>query len=119
MTQAGQPEVDEDDLIPARMVNEVVYCPRLFWLEVVAAAFDDNRHTLLGQHAHRRVDIAGGTAVKATDGGTDVLERGTWLSSASLGVSAKFDRVVADPAADGAVMPLDTKKGRLPTDGDL
>jgi CRISPR-associated protein Cas1 len=119
MTQAGQPEVDEDDLIPARMVNEVVYCPRLFWLEVVAAAFDDNRHTLLGQHAHRRVDIAGGTAVKATDGGTDVLERGTWLSSSTLGVSAKFDRVVADPAADGAVMPLDTKKGRLSTDGGL
>lgn len=119
MTQAGAADIDEDDLIPARMVNELVYCPRLFWLEVVAAAFDDNRHTLLGQHAHRRVDQAGGTAVKATDGGTDVLERGTWLSSARLGVSAKFDRVVADPAFEGAALPLDTKKGRMPTGGGL
>jgi CRISPR-associated protein Cas1 len=114
MTQAPK---GEDDLISARMVNEVVYCPRLYWLEVVAAAFDDNRHTLLGQHAHRRVDQPGGTAVKATDGGTDVLERGTWLASASIGVSAKLDRVVADPELDGAVMPVDTKKGRMPTAG--
>jgi CRISPR-associated protein Cas1 len=114
-----QADGDDDDLIPARMVNELVYCPRLFWLEVVAAAFDDNRHTLLGQHAHRRVDAGGGSAIKASDGGTDVLERGTWLSSSALGVSAKFDRIVADPDIDGAVMPLDTKKGRLPAEGGL
>lgn len=119
MIQAGSDDIDEDDLIPARMVNELVYCPRLFWLEAVAAAFDNNRHTLLGQHAHRRVDQAGGTAVKATDGGTDVLERGTWLSSSSLGVSAKFDRVVADPEVEGAVLPVDTKKGRMPAGGGL
>jgi len=118
-----QPEVprgdDEDDLIAARMVNELVYCPRLYWLETVAAAFDDNRHTVLGQHAHRRVDQPGGTAAKAEDGGTDVLERGTWLASGGLGVSAKFDRVVKDPEHEGALLPVDTKKGRLPTGGGL
>ncbi len=108
---------DEDELVPARMVNELVYCPRLYWLEVVAAAFDDNRHTVLGQHAHRRVDQPGGTALKADDGGVDLLERGTWLASATLGVSAKLDRVVADKDYDGAVLPVDTKKGRLPKDG--
>lgn len=114
-----QDTTTEADLLPVRMVNELVYCPRLFWLEVVAAAFDDNRHTLLGQHAHRRVDAPGGTAVKASDGGVDVLERGTWLSSATLGVSAKLDRVVEDPEHAGAVIPLDTKKGRLPNEGGL
>ncbi len=115
---AQAPE-SEDDLISARMVNELVYCPRLYWLEVVAAAFDDNRHTVLGQHAHRRVDQPGGTALKADDGGTDVLERGTWLSSTTLGVGAKFDRVVSDTEHDGAVIPVDTKKGRLPREGGV
>ena len=110
---------DEDELIAARMVNELVYCPRLYWLETVAAAFDDNRHTVLGQHAHRRVDQPGGTAAKAEDGGTDVLERGTWLASGALGVSAKFDRVVKDPDHEGALLPVDTKKGRLPAGGGL
>jgi len=27
--------VDADELMPARMVNEFVYCPRLFYLEWV------------------------------------------------------------------------------------
>ena len=63
--------------LPARMVNEVVYCPRLFWLEHVAGAFEDNAHTILGQHSHRRVDQPGGMVIEAADGGVDVVERGT------------------------------------------
>ncbi len=47
--------MDDDDLLPARMVNEYVYCPRLFYLEWVQARFVDNDDTRLGQQVHRRV----------------------------------------------------------------
>jgi CRISPR-associated protein Cas1 len=109
----------EDELLPARMVNEVVYCPRLFWLEHVAGAFDDNAHTVLGQHSHRRVDTRGGEVHIADAGGVNVIERGTWLSSATLGVSAKLDRVISDAERPGCVLPVDTKKGKGPREGGL
>jgi len=100
------------------MVNEVVYCPRLFWLEHCAGQFADNAHTIRGRQAHGRVDDAGGATLPAVDDdGVDVVERGTWLSSRALGVTAKLDRVVVDPAHEGCVLPLDTKKGRPPGDG--
>ena len=118
MTQATDDE--GDDLLPARMVNEAVYCPRLFWLEHCAGQFADNAHTIRGRQAHGRVDDAGGAVLPAVDDtGVDVVERGTWLSSKALGVTAKLDRVVVDPDVDGAVLPLDTKKGRAPEDGGL
>lgn len=108
----------DDALIPARMVNEVVYCPRLFWLEHCAGQFADNAHTIRGRQAHRRVDDPGGTQVPAADDdGIDVVERGTALSSRALGVTAKLDRVLVDPMHDGCVMAIDTKKGRQPDSG--
>src|SRR5207253_11133734 len=44
------------DLVPARMLNEVVYCPRLFWLENVGGEFEDSADTIHGRRVHRRVD---------------------------------------------------------------
>ncbi len=38
----------DGDLLPARMINEFVYCPRLFYLEWVEARFADNDDTRLG-----------------------------------------------------------------------
>jgi hypothetical protein len=43
-------------LIPARMLNEHVYCRRLAYLEWVDARFTDNQETVEGRFAHRRVD---------------------------------------------------------------
>ena len=48
------------ELVPARMVNEFAYCPRLFFLEWVQARFDDNADTVDGRYQHRVVDDAGG-----------------------------------------------------------
>lgn len=39
-----------------RMVNEYVYCPRLFYYETVEGLFVHNADTLEGADAHRRVD---------------------------------------------------------------
>ncbi len=46
----------QDDYLPARMVNEFVYCPRLFFLEYVEGQFAHNSDTVDGAIKHRRVD---------------------------------------------------------------
>ena len=44
------------EVIPARMVNEFAYCPRLFHLEWVGREWADNADTADGDRQHRRVD---------------------------------------------------------------
>jgi CRISP-associated protein Cas1 len=69
---AGEPTVGRDpettNIIPEeqrtrteeplgiRMVNEFVYCPRLFYYETVEGIFVHNPDTLEGKEAHKRVD---------------------------------------------------------------
>ena len=47
---------EEVVLVPARMLNEVVYCPRLAVLEWVQGEFAPNRDTEEGRVLHHRVD---------------------------------------------------------------
>ena len=47
---------DVPDLIPARMLNEFAYCPRLAYLKWVQGEFADNLDVLEGRFGHRRVD---------------------------------------------------------------
>ncbi len=49
-------QTDVPDLIPARMLNEFAYCPRLAYLEWVQGEFADNLETIQGRFGHRRVD---------------------------------------------------------------
>ena len=44
-------------LIPARMLNEYVYCPRLAWLEWIQGEWAPSTDTVQGSHDHRRVDL--------------------------------------------------------------
>jgi CRISP-associated protein Cas1 len=96
--------------LPARMVNEVVYCPRLFYLEWVDRDFDDNHFTVEGRFVHRRVDDGEPTAPLA-DPDVPWKARSVELSSAALGVTGKIDLV---ESADGEVMPVETKRGKAP-----
>jgi len=48
------------DLVPARMINEVLYCERLFYLEWSQGEFEDNAFTVEGRVVHRRADQPGG-----------------------------------------------------------
>ena len=45
-----------DRYLPARMINEAAYCPRLFYLMHVEGQFEHNRDTVDGGHVHKRVD---------------------------------------------------------------
>lgn len=50
-------ETDQEErYLPARMINEFVYCPRLFYLMHVEGQFEHNTETTDGEHVHRRVD---------------------------------------------------------------
>jgi CRISPR-associated protein Cas1 len=49
---------DEGETIPVRMLNEYVYCPRLFYIEHVDGEFHENVYTLEGTETHRRVHRA-------------------------------------------------------------
>ena len=101
------------DLVPARMLNEYAYCPRLFFLEWVDSLWASNADVAEGDRRHRRVD-AGGGAAPLPDEGELKVARSVELASERLGIVAKLDLV---EAADGGVMPVDLKKGRPALDG--
>ena len=44
------------DYLPARMVNEFAYCPRLFFYEWVDGLFAESVDTVEGAVQHKRVD---------------------------------------------------------------
>jgi CRISP-associated protein Cas1 len=98
------------ELLPARMVNEFVYCPRLFWLEYVEREFASSYDTVDGERVHRRVDRPTGELPE------DVVEMrkaatSVDLASERLGVVAKID--IVQPEGDG-VVPVDFKRGKEP-----
>lgn len=55
----------EPQPIPARMLNEFVYCQRLFYYEFVDGVFVENADTLRGGALHQRVDSGSGALPKA------------------------------------------------------
>jgi CRISPR-associated protein Cas1 len=57
---------DVPTLIPARILNEHVYCPRLAYIEWVGREFADNADTAEGTFLHRRTDRARGRPPEPT-----------------------------------------------------
>jgi hypothetical protein len=57
------PKESEPQHIPARMLNEFVYCQRLFYYEFVEGVFVESADTLRGGAIHQRVD-SGRLAIK-------------------------------------------------------
>ena len=86
-------EPDDNSLLPARMINEAVYCARLFWLEHVAGEWRESHDTLDGTRIHRRVDRPTRRDRAALEGDEEpTVARSVTLSSSSLGVIAKNRR---------------------------
>jgi CRISPR-associated protein Cas1 len=112
---ASEPESDRRELpeyLPARMVNEFSYCPRLFFYEWVEGVFQESADTVEGAAQHRRVDEkatalpAPGDGVAAT--AASIHARSVTLSSERLRAIAKMDLVEAE---GGRVTPVDYKHG--------
>src|SRR5271156_1400721 len=97
----------EEDLIPVRALNQVSYCPRLYYLEYVEAVMPINEHVADGLFQHRRVDDAKLQCRTRKEG--EVLHtRSVQLSSPFLGISGKLDLV---EEKDGEVYPVEYKRG--------
>ena len=111
--RAGRHEKTDLPLVPARILNEFVYCPRLAHLEWVQKEWKDSSDTVEGRHIHRRVDKAGGTLPEPSDDPTDavMVARSVELSSERLGLIAKIDLVKNE---QGEAIPVDFKRGKRP-----
>lgn len=101
------------DLLPARILNEHVYCPRLAYLEWVDRGFVDSADTVEGAIVHKRVDKARGGVPAPNelgDGGEDPPPTTSLtLSSEELGLIAKIDVV---EFSGRRARPLEYKRGR-------
>ncbi|HVA27249.1 MAG TPA: Dna2/Cas4 domain-containing protein, partial [Candidatus Baltobacteraceae bacterium] len=98
------------ELLPARMINEYVYCPRLFWLEYVEREFAHSFDTVDGERVHRRVDQPRGELPGEFER-VKTEATSVELASEELGVVAKIDLVRTD--GERAV-PIDYKRGKVP-----
>jgi CRISPR-associated protein Cas1 len=105
------------DLVPARMINEVLYCERLMYLEWVQGEWADNYFTVDGQSVHRRVD-GEAKPLREPAGSAETSEeerpyvaRSVRLSSERLGITAKIDLVEVE---GGRVVPVEYKRGSQP-----
>lgn len=101
------------ELVPARMLNEYAYCPRLFYLEWVQGEWADSADTEDGRFKHRRVDKVGGSLPAAGEGvgGEQIHARSLLLSSERLGLIARLDLLEGD---GDHVTPVDYKRGITP-----
>ncbi len=100
------------DLIPARMLNEHAYCPRLAYLEWVQGDFADNSDTVDGRFAHRNVNAETGAMPDPDEAQPETLHaRSVMLSGPGVGLIARMDLIEADGSN---VTPIDYKRGRAP-----
>lgn len=99
------------DYLPARMLNEFVYCPRLFYYEWVEGVFVDNRETVEGSLRHAKMDAKGDAlpaAEEAAASGETIHSRSVTLSSETYRLIAKLDLIEGkgtEGKGEGAALP--------------
>ncbi len=119
---ADQPELplpapplpDDVPPLPARMINEFVYCPRLAYLMWVQQEWADTADTVEGRVRHARTEsgprpMPGAEELEAE--APPFTVRSLELGSERLGLVAKCDIVEVE---GGTVSPVDIKRGRRP-----
>lgn len=104
--KSNETSEDVPELIPARMLNEFAYCPRLCYIEWVQGEFLDSADTVDGRFQHSRVD-------RSSNKTDEVLEtfhaRSVYLSGA--GITCRIDLLEGE---GDRVIPVDYKRGEAP-----
>jgi len=105
--------LDTPTQLPARMLNEYAYCPRLFYLEFVQGEWAHSADTLDGRFTHRRVDREQGAIPppEDLDSMPQLHARSVMVGSDTLGAVARIDLIESD---EGRVIPVDYKRGSAP-----
>ncbi len=115
----AQADLSVPELVPARMLNEFTYCPRLAYLEWVQGEFEHNSDTLEGRFGHRRTDQTDARPVPAADEAAapdgepvpTLHARSVMLSAPIEGLIARIDVLELDGQA---ATPVDYKRGQAP-----
>jgi CRISPR-associated protein Cas1 len=102
------------ELIPVRALNQVSYCPRLYYLEYVESVMPINEFVEDGLFQHRRVN-APELASRTRKEGDVMRTRSVSLSSERLGITGKLD--LLEEQGD-ATRPVETKRSSAPKDQD-
>ncbi len=112
---ALRPRADIPDLLPARMLNEFVYCPRLFFYEWVEGVFAPSVDTVEGAQRHEKLGKKA-DALPDADGSPDgpIHSRSVMLSSDTHKLIAEIDLI---EGSGTLVTPVDYKKGS-PAEGE-
>lgn len=115
---------EDADLIPVRMCNELVYCPRLFHLEHVQGIFLHSADTIEGSGQHERARKRGVRLRVVDDTPVDpaavdqlfaLLPRRLSLASERLGIRGEIDLV---EVGHDEVVVVEAKHGRGPMRDD-
>ncbi len=124
---------DLPELIPARMLNEFAYCPRLCYIEWVQGEFLDSADTVDGRFQHRRVDLgpaksslskpqSSPSRPSSKASASQISEsqetefqtfhdRSVPLSGKECGITCRIDLLEGE---GGMVTPVDYKRGYAP-----
>jgi CRISP-associated protein Cas1 len=102
--------------LPARMLNEYAYCPRLVYLEWVQGEWAESADTVDGRIQHRRVDQApkrrkADSSEQAREPIEKFHARSVHLTSERLGLTAKIDLVEGE---GNCVTPVEYKRSKRP-----
>ena len=103
-------DFEAPEYLPARMLNEYVYCPRLFYYEWVEGVFTHNRETTEGALRHSKLDGREDELVPAGEltAEDQLHSRSVTLSSDTHGLIAKLDLI---EVSEQTATPVDYKRG--------
>lgn len=103
------------ECVPARVLNEYVYCPRLAYIEWVQSDFADNFETVDGRYTHRSVDQESGRLPETPDGLDAFEARSVWMSAPNEHLTARIDLL---RGSGNSVTVVDYKRGEVPDNSE-
>ena len=116
--RAGSDSAEQPDYLPARMLNEFVYCPRLFYYEWVEGVFVNSVDTVAGSLRHQKLERKEDALPAAEEliGTQDKIHsRSVQLASDTHRLIAKLDLIEGE---GDLVVPVDYKIGKPRKDSD-
>ena len=109
---AGSDSAEQPDYLPARMLNEFVYCPRLFYYEWVEGVFVNSVDTVAGSLRHQKLERKEDALPAAEEliGTQDKIHsRSVQLASDTHRLIAKLDLIEGE---GDLVVPVDYTIGK-------